>query len=127
MDMLLANFLSWWYGRGWRWRVSLIKERLLSTADYFSFGLLIQTLFSPFRQISAGQVEGSLETRWRAFVDRLLSRFIGAFMRTLLILIGIIAISLTVVISLLVLILWAVVPVLPIAGILLAVIGWFPS
>ena len=125
--MFIVGLLTWWYGMGWRQRVGIVKERLASTLDYFSIDLLLKTLFSPFRQISAGKVNGPLAVRWRAFVDRLVSRCIGAIVRLIIIMVGIVIILFFSLIGLLSLALWAVVPVLPIIGVAMMLIGWVPS
>jgi len=125
--MFIVGLLSWWYSAGWRQRAVIIRDRLASTIDYFSIDLLLKTLFAPYRQISAGKVGGSIDARWRAFVDRLISRFIGAFMRTILIVVGCVMILLHGAIGLFVLVLWAVVPVLPFIGIAITMIGWTPT
>lgn len=124
--MLIVGFLSWWYGAGWRQRFQMVRERILATADYFSIDLLISTLFAPFRQISAGSVSGPVGVRWRAFVDRLISRCIGAVMRTILILVGAVTLLVVVLMGVIVLIFWSAVPLLPIIGVLLALVGWVP-
>ena len=125
--MFIVGLLSWWYGAGWIAEARRVKERIASVADYFSIGLLVKTLFSPFRQISAGNVNGPLAVKWRAFVDRLISRCIGAMMRTFLIIFGIIAIAAIGVIGCFTLIIWLLVPVLPIIGCVMMFIGWVPS
>lgn len=82
--MFIVGLLSWWYGAGWVAEAKRVRERIASTADYFSIDLLVKTLFSPFRQISAGKVNGPLGVKWRAFVDRLISRCIGALIERFL-------------------------------------------
>lgn len=124
--MFIVGLLSWWYGDGWRQRAVMVRERIASTMDYFSIDLLLSTLFSPFRQISAGRVDGPLAVKWRAFVDRLISRCIGAFIRLILIIVGTAIIIFFSVVGLLILLLWAVIPLLPIIGIGMAIIGWVP-
>lgn len=124
--MFIAGILSWWYGPGWRERVVAMRESLASTMDYFSIGLLLKTLFSPFRQISAGQVRGPLAVQMRAFFDRLISRLIGAMVRTTIIIVGLVAIFFSMVIGVIGLVLWAFIPLLPIAGLVLWLIGWMP-
>lgn len=124
--MFLVGILSWWYGDGWRQRAGLIRERLARTLDFFSISLLLQTLFAPFRQISAGKIRGPIGVQMRAFFDRLTSRIIGAMVRTFMIIVGVIVIGLHAAWGLIVLAGWALVPLLPIAGILLFSIGWAP-
>lgn len=124
--MFIVGLLSWWYGDGWRQRAAIVKERLVSTIDYFSIDLLLKTLFAPYRQISAGSVRGSLDVKWRAFVDRTISRCIGAIIRTTMIIIGTLVIIFHSVIGLLILALWVVVPLAPLIGMAMAMIGWVP-
>jgi len=127
MDMFIVGILSWWYTAGWRAKLLVEKERMASLLDYFSFGLLLKTLFSPFRQISAGKVQGSIGILWQAFVDRLISRCIGAIVRTIVLLAGLVAVSVVGLVSLISLLLWPVVPFLPFVGAIAALIGWTPS
>ena len=121
------GLLSWWYGAGWVAEAKRVRERIASVADYFSIGLLAKTLFSPFRQISAGNVNGPLAVKWRAFVDRLISRCIGAMMRTFLIVFGIVAIALIAVAGVVALVVWLLIPILPIVGCVMMFVGWVPS
>ncbi len=121
--LLVVELLRWWYTAGWRQRAGRIAVQLEGTIDYFSMDLLLKTLFAPFRQISAGKVDGSLEVKLRALVDKLFSRVIGAFVRTLIIIIGAIVILLQVIIGLLILLGWALLPLLPVAGLILSVKG----
>lgn len=118
--------LSWWYGSGWIERVKIIRERISRTIDYFSIQLLIKTLFSPFRQISAGKVSGPIAVKWRAFIDRSVSRVIGAFIRTFIILAGCVTILLYCLVGALTLVIWAIIPLLPFVGIVLFISGWVP-
>jgi hypothetical protein len=125
--MFLVGILSWWYGDGWKYRAGLIRERLARTLDFFSISLLLQTLFSPFRQISAGKIRGPIGLQLRAFFDRLISRLIGAMVRSFMIIAGSLIIALHIVWGIVVMVCWAVIPLLPLAGILLFSIGWAPS
>lgn len=125
--MFIVGLLSWWYGAGWVAEAKRVRERIASVTDYFSIDLLIKTLFSPFRQISAGRVNGPLAVKWRAFVDRLISRCIGALMRTILIVVGAVTIMVVVIVGGITLVAWLVVPALPLIGGVMMVIGWVPS
>ena len=94
--------------------------------DYFSIGLLLKTLFAPFRQISAGNVRGSLDVQLRAFFDRLISRCIGAVVRLIMIGAGAVAILLNIVVSAVLLLGWMLLPLLPLVGLVLFLVGWMP-
>lgn len=122
--MLFVSLLRWWYGDGWRRRARIVSTQIDGVIDYFSIDLLARTLFSPYRQISAGKVDGPLGVQLRAFADRLISRFIGAMIRTVLLIMGLIAIAAQVIFGMAILVLWAFVPLFPIIGAGLAVAGW---
>lgn len=125
-DMYLVGLLSWWYGAGWRQRSVLVKGRLTTTLDYFSLGLLLKTFFSPFRQISAGKVNGSLETQFRAFIDRLISRAIGAMVRSAVLVVGVAFIIVHALWGALTLVFWLLIPLFPLIGIVVFFLGWTP-
>jgi hypothetical protein len=124
--MFVVGILSWWYSAGWRQRLTMLQERLARTVDYFSIELLLRTLFSPFRQISAGRVDGPLGVKLHAFFDRLISRAIGAMVRSFMIVMGVFAIVLHGLIGTVALIVWAIVPLLPAIGLVLFIVGWVP-
>jgi hypothetical protein len=125
--MFLVGILSWWYGRGWNDRISIIVQRIYSTSDYFSVGRLLMTLFSPYRQISAGSTSGSMDAKFRQMVDQLVSRLIGAFVRAFMIILGLVILFLHIIVGSIVLLLWLILPLFPIFGMLLSVVGWVPK
>ena len=124
--MFIVGLLSWWYGVGWKQSALGVRDGLAGLYDYFSFDLLLKTLFSPFRQISAGQVRGSLEVQMHAWFDRLISRTIGAIVRSIVIVVGSVTMVIAAVIGILRITFWPLVPVLPVIGIILAASGWVP-
>lgn len=127
MGMIIVWAFSWWYGAGWASQLDALKERLSASFDYFSIGLLLRTLFSPYRQISAGTVNGPITLKLQGFADRLVSRIIGAFVRSLIIIIGTIWLMLLFIIGGLLLIVWAFVPFAPLMGFIAMLAGWVPQ
>ncbi|PKL31953.1 hypothetical protein CVV43_00705 [Candidatus Saccharibacteria bacterium HGW-Saccharibacteria-1] len=124
--MFLANILYWWYGGGWLGRVQLLKSRLVASADFFSIDLLASTLFAPYRQISAGSVDGPIGVKVQAFFDKLLSRFIGAIVRSFMVIFGIVAMFLQLLVGLVMLGFWLILPLFPVIGLIMMVLGWVP-
>ena len=114
--MFLVGIFQWWYGAGWRRHMQRVGLGVLRTADFFSIGLLVRTLFDPFRQISAGQIraQAPLAVKMQAFFDRLFSRAVGAVVRLL-----VLVISLRVVWAVGSIVVWALLPVTPVIGIIL--------
>ena len=104
----------------------MVWGKLVSVFDYFSIDLLVRTWFAPFRQISAGAVDGPIGVQIRAFFDRLISRTIGSIVRSFMIIFGIVALAVTAAAGLVFIIAWALVPVLPLLGAGLAIVGWLP-
>jgi hypothetical protein len=121
--MLIAAAFSWWYGAGWVKQITLLQRQLLHAHDTFSVAELLRTLFAPFRQISAGGAGGPIGVRLRAWFDRLISRFVGAFVRLILILIGLAWIVIIAVFGVLKLALWPFLPLMPVVGILFFTMG----
>ena len=125
--MFLVGIISWWYGQGWRGQLSRVRVRLAATIGFFSIGQLFSTLFSPFRQISAGQVSGPVGVQLRAFFDKTISRFIGAIVRLFTILAGVVILIFQAVFEAIILIIWLTLPAFPVIGLLLFAIGWVPK
>lgn len=125
--MFMVGLISWWYGRGWIDQWNRTTGRFSSTLDFFSVGTLILTLFAPFRQISASGASTTFGGAMRAFVDKLISRVIGAIVRLFTILFGLIVIFFQALYSLVILIAWWLVPAFPIVGALMYAIGWVPT
>ena len=123
--MVITSLLSWWYVEGWREQLTRIKRAFIRMADRFSIGLLIKTLFAPFRQISADeQARGNnLAT---VITDKLVSRLIGCFMRTIMIIVGTITLILLAIVSAIRMLMWPLLPVLPIVGVILMVVVGAP-
>lgn len=121
--MVLVLF-SWWYTAGWAQQAARVGARVSGVLEMFSVGLLLRTLFAPFRQISAEQgTRGALNTQMRAMGDRLFSRIFGACIRTLFIIFGLIGALFAAVLGVVQLLVWPFIPLLPIFGIFAAALG----
>lgn len=115
--MVIFSLFSWWYTKGWLTLVRAGGGRIKGVLNFFSVPLLAGSLFAPFRQISAGRpTGGSLSVQLQAFGDRLFSRFMGAIIRSFLIIIGIVTVAVTAAIVGVILLLWPVVPFAPVVS-----------
>lgn len=116
--------LRWWYSGGWRWIWDcLLVERLIWVNEVFSTADLIRTIFAPYRQTFAGAVNGSIGAKFRAFVDRSISRVIGAIVRLFLIFAAMIGSLLVATVAFITLIAWPILPLMPIISIGLMISG----
>jgi len=110
INMFLVGIFQWWYGNGLLQYIRQSFLGVLRTADFFSVGLLLKTLFNPFRQISAAPVGGDLSVQLSAFFDKMFSRVIGAVVRSMVIVIGILMILLRFLWMILGIIMWLAMP-----------------
>lgn len=125
--MLFVSLLRWWYGLGWLDQLKLVRGRFDRAADFYSIELSARSLFKPFRQIDADRVrKGSLDIVIRAMFDQLFSRLFGAFIRTMLIVIGCVGIFFEAIVGGLRLLFWPLAPLLPLLLLPVALLGWVP-
>lgn len=121
--MLFVSLFKWWYSDGLRQRALAMGVRLDGVIDYFSIDLLLKTLFQPFRQDGTGKVDGPLDVQLRAFADKMISRVLGAIIRTVILILGLIAITFYAAAFCFSLIFWVIVPLLPLVGLVLMILG----
>lgn len=122
--MTLVALFSWWYTAGWVRLARRVGQRVERALEMFSVDLLAKTLFAPFRQISAEQVQGPFAAQLKALGDRTFSRFVGLIARSLFIIFGCLGALAVGVFGLVQLLVWPLVPLLPVIGLLAAAIGW---
>lgn len=111
--MVIFGLFYWWYTTGWLTLMQRGVGRVQAVGHFFSIPLLLGSLFAPFRQISAGQVQGSLAVQMRAWGDRLFSRFMGAIIRSMLVIVGAACVIVASVALLCVITIWPFIPLLP--------------
>lgn len=123
---MIMAFFSWWYGEGWKRQLEHVSDRMVGLVDMFSIELILRTLFAPFRQISAGRIDGPIAVQFRAFLDKTISRGIGAMVRLAVLIAGSITIVFSGIIGVLYLLIWPLLPLLPLIGFVMMTSGWVP-
>lgn len=109
--MLFLSFLKWWYSSGFLNFLQKFWDQLRNAADFFSIRLIVRNFFAPFRQISAEKSKDlSLNARLHAFFDYILSCFIGAMIRFVILIAGIIVILVQFILGLVGVVLWPLAP-----------------
>lgn len=116
--MVILSLFSWWYTTGWLTLMRKCGDRIQHFLKFFSVGMLVGSLFAPFRQISVGRVEGPINVQLSAWVDRLFSRIIGAIVRSFLIVIGLASTAVLSLVCLAIIIVWPLLPAAPLIGFL---------
>jgi hypothetical protein len=110
--MFVLLMISWWYGRGWLWILTLSLERLKTVNETFSVGMLLRTLFSPWKQI---QTAKTFQNFLQSSVDNFISRFIGASVRLVMLFTAFVLSLLIIIFGLALFIIWPLIPLLVIA------------
>lgn len=124
--MIFIGLLKWWYGVGWQ---GVLNRQLLGlrvTADYFSIGLLLKTLFSPFRQIGSDETSREAGGKFNLFIDKLISRSIGAVVRLMTIIGGTVCLLFRLIFGIICLAIWPMLPLSPVFGLILTVVVGAP-
>lgn len=122
--MVITSLLRWWYVDGWLEQFTRIKWLFIKVADRFSIGLLFKTLFAPFRQISADETAKTDGGVINVVIDKLISRMIGGVMRLTMIIVGTITLAILLVVSVIRLVIWPIMPFMPLIGLMLiAIVG----
>ena len=91
--------------------MSSFTKRLTRVIEDFSIGLLLKTLFSPWKRIITNPGR-SIEDRFRAAGDNAFSRVVGFFVRLLVIITGLGAMLIVALLTLVEIILWPLVPLM---------------
>jgi len=112
--MLIVSFFTWWYSRGWLNELHGLSARLTKVANIFSVPILLRTMFNPWKQITTTSFkDSSLDEKIKALVDNIFSRIVGFFVRLIALFLAFISILITGVYSILRIILWPAIPLLP--------------
>jgi len=86
---LLIRFLVWHFGAAAKQILVAWKNFLKFNLHYFSLGLLLKTLFSHWRRYKDSYSRGfDFKVYARVFAGNMISRALGAFIRIIMIIIG---------------------------------------
>ncbi|MFA6273487.1 MAG: hypothetical protein WC673_03310 [Candidatus Paceibacterota bacterium] len=111
-SILATRYLVWHYSEALVDWGRIVGNFVWFFFHMFSIGLLLRTLFSPFKRIQEEKKKGSFKFEdWGgAMIINLLMRFIGFLVRSVIIIMGLVFILLTVVIGVVALLFWLVLP-----------------
>lgn len=122
--MAIMIFFSWWYGPGWKNAFFRITQRVDILAAEFSMGILVATLFEPWKQITSyAGPNAPIDIKFRIFFDNIFARIIGFIVRSAVLLFGAVMCLLLFIFGVILAVCWPLVPFLPIVCIILSVVN----
>lgn len=108
--------ITWWYGLGWLQRVASLKAQLANWMKYFSLGILLKTLFQPWKQITTVAGSGtSLDAKKDALIDNMVSRLVGFLVRSSVFFVALLVVAVVLVVNVVYVLIWPLIPLSPIA------------
>lgn len=113
--MIIISLFSWWYWQGWLLRINNIIGYSARLAETFSLGILVKTLFKPWKQMTdIGPKQTGLNGLSKSLVDGFISRLVGFFIRSFVLTAGILYIFLATIFNIALAIIWPTIPLVPI-------------
>ena len=114
MFMVIVDFILWWYTRGWLLRLTSLFSQLKKWGSYFSLPTLLSTMFSPWHQIVTPKTpDRPLNKIFADILDNGVSRFVGFWVRLLVIVAGLVLLVIISLVNLAYFVLWPLLPILP--------------
>lgn len=114
---IVQDYFLWHYSRAFREIFHVWLNLLWFIIRFFSIPQLIRSWFAPFKRITEERRRGfSFEDVAGYIIINLLSRLVGAILRTILIVIGLVFLFATIVAGALTQLLWVFVPAILVGG-----------
>lgn len=121
-DSIFSAYVKWHYGRGLRELFGVVGNFLWFITHFFSFKLLIKTLFTPWKRLGENYEGGfNLEAFASVFVVNTLMRVVGFCTRVIILSIGLVAYTFILVLAFLIFILWFLAPAVLLGSAILSV------
>lgn len=110
---IIHDYFIWHYGRAWFELWGVWRNYMWFVVHFFSIPQLMRSWLSPFKRITENRGQKfSGEDIAAYIIINLLSRFVGAIARTAIILLGIIALMITIAVGFLIYTLWMILPII---------------
>jgi hypothetical protein len=108
---IIRDYFVWHYTEAWFLIWGVWRNFLWFVIHFFSIPQLMRSWFAPFKRITEGRGDKfDLEDLASYIIIGFLSRILGALVRTIIIVIGLITLALTMIGGFAVYLLWALVP-----------------
>jgi hypothetical protein len=113
MDLVFIGlaYLNWHYSSALRNLVQIWSNFVWFIYHFFSLGVLVRTLFSPWRRLDEGYQKGLEPEAWfETLILNTLMRAVGLFIRSIFIILGLAALLVTVALVVPALVVWLLLP-----------------
>jgi len=105
-----ALFFYWWYLEAPARNFKIVLAFILRTIDTFSIPILFKTLFAPWKRDIISTENLSLNERFQVWIWNLISRLVGAVIRSVTIFTGLIFILIVAILGIFLWLLWFLLP-----------------
>jgi hypothetical protein len=113
---ILGSYAKWHYGRAVRELVNISHNIIRFLSHFFSLKLLLKTLFSPWRRLQESYKGGlDVSNFLSSFIVNSLMRLVGFIFRSVILGIGVIALTITFLLSVSAFVIWIFFPLLLLA------------
>lgn len=121
-DSMLVAYIRWHYGQGLHELFAVAKNFLWFVANFFSFKLLLKTLFAPWKRMGENYEDGfNISAFASTLLVNTLMRLVGFITKTVVLVVGLVSCVLVLIFSFFIFIIWALAPVLLIGSAVLSV------
>jgi hypothetical protein len=119
---LVHDYFVWHYSRAYREIFSVWLNLMWFVIHFFSIPLLLRSWFSPYKRITEERKRSlNFEDLVGYIVINLMSRIVGAMLRSFLIIIGLVLLCVIAIVGLAVHVLWIFLPLLLVTGLVIGV------
>jgi len=123
--LVVPYYISWHYSRGITNFLLHWKDFLWFAWNFFSIGLLLKTLFTPFQRLGQKAKSFDPEKILEALATTLMMRLVGAIVRSFFIIIGVASLLAILVFGAVFFIAWVLIPFVLLTMLITGVIALF--
>ena len=125
MFSLIPDYFYWHYTYGGKDVRNFFKNIVWFLWNFFSIELLAETLFVPWQRLQEQGRKGDLWSYVEAFIITTMMRIIGACMRLILIIMGLVVTSFVLIVGVIVSLVWFAMPVLLVGAFITGIVFLF--
>ena len=121
-DSFFLAYIKWHYGQGLQEFLDVTKNFLWFITHFFSFKLLLKTLFLPWKRLGENYEGGFDLSAWvSAKIVNLLMRAVGLVTKMVVLILGLLSCIVVLVFSFFVFVIWFLAPVILIGSLILSI------